>query len=66
VPSFTTKEGGSGMGLPLCREIVDAHGGRMRIARRPGGGTVVSFWLPPRYGGATRTQNLGRLTLTRG
>ena len=66
VPSFTTKEGGSGMGLPLCREIVDAHGGRMRIARRPGGGTVVSFWLPPRHGGATRTQNLGRLTLTRG
>jgi signal transduction histidine kinase len=64
VPSFTTKDGGSGMGLPLCREIVDAHGGRMRIARRAGGGTAVSIWLPPRHG-ATRTATLGRLTLTR-
>lgn len=48
VPSFTTKPHGSGMGLTLCREIVDAHRGRLRIARREGGGISVSFWLPPR------------------
>jgi signal transduction histidine kinase len=48
VPSFTTKSTGSGMGLTLCREIVDAHQGRLRIARRDGGGITVSFWLPPR------------------
>jgi nitrogen fixation/metabolism regulation signal transduction histidine kinase len=47
VPSFTTKPSGSGMGLALCREIIDAHQGRLRIARRDGGGTVVSCWLPP-------------------
>ncbi|HEY8924145.1 MAG TPA: ATP-binding protein, partial [Polyangia bacterium] len=47
VPSFTTKPSGSGMGLALCREIIDAHQGHLRIARREGGGTAVSFWLPP-------------------
>ncbi|HKU36770.1 MAG TPA: ATP-binding protein [Polyangiales bacterium] len=48
VPTFTTKPNGSGMGLTLCREIVDAHRGRLRIGRREGGGISVSFWLPPR------------------
>lgn len=48
IPSFTTKKHGSGMGLTLCREIVDAHDGRLRIGRREGTGTVVSFWLPSR------------------
>src|SRR5215470_8469665 len=43
IPSFTTKENGSGMGLALCREIVDAHDGRLRIGRREGQGTAVSF-----------------------
>lgn len=66
VPSFTTKPTGSGMGLTLCREIVEAHGGRLFIARRDGGGIAVSFWLPPRTAtvGAT-TKNLARLSLTR-
>jgi nitrogen fixation/metabolism regulation signal transduction histidine kinase len=46
LPFWSTKPGGSGLGLPLCNEIVDAHGGHLRIARRDGGGTVVSCWLP--------------------
>jgi nitrogen fixation/metabolism regulation signal transduction histidine kinase len=46
LPFWSTKPGGSGLGLPLCNEIVDAHGGHLRIARREGGGTVVSCWLP--------------------
>jgi signal transduction histidine kinase len=62
LPAFTTKAGGSGMGLPLCREIVAAHDGRLRVARREGGGTVVSFWLPSRSPGPTAS--LARLTLT--
>lgn len=66
VPSFTTKPTGSGMGLTLCREIIDAHQGRLRIARREGGGVAVSFWLPARdpatgSGNVTRS----RLSLTR-
>ena len=46
LPFWSTKPGGSGLGLPLCNEIVDAHGDHLRIARRDGGGTVVSCWLP--------------------
>jgi nitrogen fixation/metabolism regulation signal transduction histidine kinase len=47
VPFFSTKPGGAGLGLSLCREIVDAHGGRLRLKNRPDGGAEVSFLLPP-------------------
>lgn len=46
LPFWSTKAGGSGLGLPLCNEIADAHGGQLRISKREGGGTVVSCWLP--------------------
>ena len=46
VPFFSTKEAGTGLGLTLCREIVEAHGGRLRVANRPGGGAQVTLWLP--------------------
>ncbi len=46
VPFYSTKETGTGLGLTLCREIVEAHGGRLRIANREGGGAQVSLWLP--------------------
>jgi len=46
LPFWSTRAGGSGLGLPLCNEIVDAHGGQLRISRRDGGGTTVSCWLP--------------------
>ncbi|HEX4965197.1 MAG TPA: sensor histidine kinase [Thermoanaerobaculia bacterium] len=46
LPFYTSKPGGSGLGLPLCREIVEAHGGRLRIERREGGGTAVVCWVP--------------------
>ena len=46
VPFYSTKESGTGLGLTLCREIVEAHGGRLRIANRTGGGAVVTLWLP--------------------
>jgi two-component system nitrogen regulation sensor histidine kinase NtrY len=48
LPFYTSKPGGSGLGLPLCREIVEAHGGHLRIEGRSGGGTAVVFWLPGR------------------
>ena len=46
LPFYTTKSAGAGVGLPLCREIIEAHGGVLRIQSREGGGTAVSFWLP--------------------
>jgi signal transduction histidine kinase len=37
---------GTGLGLYICRKIIDAHGGRIWAARRQGGGAAVSFTLP--------------------
>jgi len=46
LPFYSTKKTGSGLGLALCRDIVAAHGGRLAIAPRDGGGLAVSVWLP--------------------
>lgn len=47
IPFYSTKQRGSGLGLAISREIVEGHGGRLRLARREGGGAVVSLTLPP-------------------
>ena len=47
IPFYSTKKAGTGLGLALVREIVDAHGGSIRIEGRPEGGTAVHIRLPP-------------------
>jgi two-component system, NtrC family, nitrogen regulation sensor histidine kinase NtrY len=46
LPFHSFKKAGSGLGLSLCSEIVEAHGGRLHLARRAEGGLAVSVWLP--------------------
>jgi len=46
VPFFTTKPGGSGVGLTLARQIALAHGGRLEHAARPAGGAIFRILLP--------------------
>jgi two-component system nitrogen regulation sensor histidine kinase NtrY len=67
LPFFTTKKSGSGLGLALCREIVELHQGRLGFARRQGGGMSVSVWLPDGEGGVAGAlaTSRARLTLTR-
>ena len=45
-PFFTTRAGGTGLGLPIARQIAAAHGGAIQIARANGRGTVVRVNLP--------------------
>ena len=45
VPFFTTKPGGSGIGLVLCRQIAEAHGGTLSLANRPQGGCRATLRL---------------------
>ncbi|WP_043317547.1 PAS domain-containing sensor histidine kinase [Microbulbifer sp. HZ11] len=46
LPFYSTKPQGVGLGLALCREIIDAHNGQIQLHNRAEGGLQVSLWLP--------------------
>ena len=46
VPFYSTKRSGTGLGLALAREIAEAHGGRILLSNREGGGLAVTLILP--------------------
>jgi signal transduction histidine kinase len=45
-PFFSTKPGGSGLGLPTARKIIEAHGGAIEVESDVGHGTRFKVWLP--------------------
>ncbi|WP_164078392.1 sensor histidine kinase [Alteromonas facilis] len=46
VPFYTTKEGGQGIGLTLCRKIVEQHQGSLTLSNRSDGGAIATIHLP--------------------
>ena len=48
-PFVSAKSGGLGLGLSICRSVVEAHGGTIEYRANPSGGSVFEFRLPPKH-----------------
>jgi len=54
-PYYSTKEKGTGLGLPICKRILEEHEGSIKLESRPGQGTTVTIILPRRQTGDNNT-----------
>jgi signal transduction histidine kinase len=60
-PYFTTKEGGTGLGVAVARGLVEQHGGRLELKSSPGTGTTVTLLLPTKATPCLRLPNPARM-----
>jgi signal transduction histidine kinase len=65
-PYFTTKEGGTGLGVAVARGLVEQHGGQLEFRSAPGKGTTVSIRLPRTAAPCARLPNPVRTTKSDG